>query len=115
METKYHRLVRLILAGRHTNTEIAEQSGISRTTVIKWSSAIKQVDPTWDAYQGKSDKELRSLIFPNSGPKSSSLLEPNWEALRKEHRVDKIDKKLLYEEYVNVAPEGSKLMSLSRF
>lgn len=115
METKYHRLVRLILAGRYTNTEIAEQSGISRTTVIKWSSAIKQGYPTWDAYQGKSDKELRSLIFPNSGLKSSSLLEPNWEALRKEHRVDKIDKKLLYEEYVNVAPEGSKLMSLSRF
>lgn len=115
METKYHRLVRLILAERHSKTEISEQCRMSRTTVIKWAKALNDENLGWEAYLGKSDLEIRKMVFPRSGQRRCNLLAPDWSKVRKEHRAGKVIKKILYDEFVDDAPDGANVMSLSRF
>lgn len=115
MEPNNHKLVRLIQSNKYTKTTIAKLCLVTRNKVRHWSSRISELEGKFTNLEDLSEKKISELINPKSNKKRIGFLEPNWEKLRLEIIKKQATGKLLYEEYLENAPEGAYLMSLSQF
>ena len=107
---KYKEILRYYNLG-FSQRDIAQILGISRSPVSRVEDTFDALNLTWDEIKGLSDKEIDELLFPKN-ESISFYFEPDFSEIIKELSTKGVTKKLLWEEYVQVADSIGKVPSV---
>ena len=81
MQTDVQRRAQLILQGRLNNTDIADLTNCSRSTVRAWRKRLDDLGATEDDVLDLDELELRQLITPDFFARTHAFYEPDWERI----------------------------------
>lgn len=111
---KYHDILVLHYKGV-SNTEIAKVTGSSRTTVIRAVSQSTSLELNLPAVEGKSDRELKDLLYPKSTTAQKPMADVEY--LEREMGANKdVTLRLLWLEYLEDCKRNKKApLMYSRF
>lgn len=115
MQTDIQRRAQLIVQGRLNNTEIADLTNCSRSTVRNWRQRLKELEATEEDLAAFDELELRQLVTPEFFERKHAFHEPDWERVFSEALNRGVRISTLYQEYADKMPEDARAMSLSTF
>ncbi|MGX1051362.1 transposase [Bradyrhizobium japonicum] len=87
---------------------IARSVGVSNGVVHSYLSRARSAGLSWPLPEGMTDEDLKLLLFPAPRPASQSPQRPvpDWSYIDKELRRRNVTRRLLWEEYRAVNPDG---------
>ncbi|MHC2191375.1 transposase [Bradyrhizobium diazoefficiens] len=87
---------------------IARSVGVSNGVVHSYLSRARSAGLSWPLPEGMTDEDLELLLFPAPRPASQSPQRPvpDWSYIDKELRRRNVTRRLLWEEYRAVNPDG---------
>ena len=87
---------------------IARSVGVSNGVVHSYLSRARSAGLSWPLPEGITDEDLELLLFPTPRPASQSPQRPvpDWSYIDKELRRRSVTRRLLWEEYRAVNPDG---------
>ncbi|WFU39974.1 IS21 family transposase [Bradyrhizobium sp. CB82] len=87
---------------------IARSVGVSNGVVHSYLSRVRSARLSWPLPEGMTDEDLELLLFPAPRPASQSPQRPvpDWSYIDKELRRRNVTRRLLWEEYRAVNPDG---------
>lgn len=98
--TKYREIIRLSRLSL-SQTNIARSCNASKTTFNKVLRAAKEHNLSWPLNPKLTDSILGKLLFPDLKAKpTTSKRQPDYEYIRKELPLNRINKKLLWTKYL---------------
>lgn len=115
MLTDTHRRVQMILKGRLNNTQIAELTNCSRTTVRAWRRRLNGCHLDAAEVAALPETGLRRLVAPGAFSRKQDMAMPDFDKILFEVDERGVTLKTLYEEYCGGLSQGSRAMSRSTF
>ena len=113
--TKYREILRL-LDNDLTTDEIVRACNVSTKTVIKAKKRAKELGISWPLCADMTDEKLEAVMFPKPEKPVSTKRMPDFNLIRKELLRDGVNKKLLWDEYVEQCRrEGADPLMYSQF
>lgn len=97
--TKYKEILRLYQHLGVSKLQIAESLGCSRSTVVGVTAAATDAGITWEQVKELSDREIKTLLFPQSGAEQPRYKMPDYEYIHKEMGRTGVTLSLLWVEY----------------
>ncbi|MGN1158325.1 MAG: IS21 family transposase [Agathobacter sp.] len=104
---KYKEILRYYHLG-FSQRDIAQLMGVSRSVISRVEDAFKSSGLLWDDVKKLSNKEINELLFPKVESKSL-YMDPDFESMVKELSAKGVTKKLLWEEYIEMAISIGKI------
>ena len=113
--TKYREILRL-LSNRLKTNEIVDACSVSKKTVIKVKKRAAELGISWPLSDDMTDEKLGALMFPPREKAAGTKRLPDFEYVRKELLRNGVNKRLLWDEYVEQCRrEGTDALMYSQF
>jgi transposase len=111
---KIHDVLRLKWVAELSNREIAQATGIARSTVNDYLRRAEEADLSWPLPEGTDHDALEQRLFKIPPRPTASRALPHWKVVHKELRRNGVTLWLLWEEYC-AENAGAACYSYTRF
>lgn len=109
---KLREILRLYYECKFSHRKIAISCNVSSSTVSDYLARTKAIDLSWPIPANITDSDIEELLFPKNKHLITGKPLPDWEVVSKELQKKGVTKQLLWEEYIEVNPDG---IGYSRF